>query len=268
MNNRLLLRRMQATPPVLSPFSDALSIFCLEDIGLGIQNVVNGFNASTSQNFNQNEITDGTLATFGGLGDVQASTVYNQINGNSDYSIITGFDPINIYKNGSLILQNGNPTIENLFNSGYDINNQLSFSNSSEKTLVMIFKTNQVSTNQRLFYWGVSGSSRVTCRHNGTNYDMVMNGFANSFTVSEANDYVLMWFDDINGNVTVEMNGVSKANNNLGGQNVTTEASLLSRDKATEAFEGNVQFFGIWNKNKRAEKQEIYNELNTIYNVF
>ena len=66
---------------------------------------------NTEQDFSADDITDGTLTTFVGSGDGFVTTMYDQ-SGNSNHGVQTNTsNQPKIVDSGSLILENGNPSI-------------------------------------------------------------------------------------------------------------------------------------------------------------
>jgi len=111
MNNRLLLRRMQAT---VNPFENSLYAFSLRDLGLGSANIIEVRRSSdnATQNFTAIEIIDGTLESFvGALNDGFVSKWYNQNNSNFIQQLTPTNQP-KIVSNGILILLNGQPALD------------------------------------------------------------------------------------------------------------------------------------------------------------
>jgi len=65
-----------------------------------------------TQDFNPTEITDGTLATFCGAGDGFVTTWYDQSGNGNDATQTTASEQPQIVSSGSVILENGKPTIQ------------------------------------------------------------------------------------------------------------------------------------------------------------
>jgi hypothetical protein len=94
-------------------FKDATVAYSLRDLGLGATNVVRVRRSldNAEQDFTANEITDGTLTSFCGVGDGFVSVWYNQKSETSHLIQPNAVNQPKIVDLGSLILINGKPAL-------------------------------------------------------------------------------------------------------------------------------------------------------------
>jgi len=162
MNNRLLLRRMQATPP--SIFEDATVAYSLRNLGLGVTNLIRVRRSSDNaeQDFTETEITDGTLTTFCGSGNGYVTIWYNQKDIQHASQNISTRQP-KLVSNGSLVITNNEPSI--LFEGGQ----LLSVSKTININELSVYTAAKYNTNDTSYIWNYTSNDL------GSNADFIAN---------------------------------------------------------------------------------------------
>ena len=119
-------------------FTDATLAFSLRDLGLGATYVVRVRRDSDNaeQDFTANEITNGTLLSFVGSGNGFVTILYEQKNSSLNLSNNTSTTQPKIVNNGTLVSENGKPTILFDGNDDYLENDSISITQPNQIFIV------------------------------------------------------------------------------------------------------------------------------------
>lgn len=241
-----------AIPYLLDTYTGAAVAYSLRQLSSTTTNVVRVRRSSdnTEQNFTANQITDGTLTSFCGVGNGFVTTWYDQSGNNRNAIQTTLLNQPQIVSNGSVIFQNGKPTIKTdgndfLKTTALNIYNLTSNLSSFQ---VVTELSNNINND---FLFGITSSAygssdnNIILRKNSTQFDaIVSNGVitATATHTRDTNQNLLSFIYRSGIDLTFWKNSATNVNNTVAmSVNPTKELEVASGLNAILAGEWNLQ---------------------------
>jgi len=228
----------------------------------------------TTQDFNPTEITDGTLATFCGAGDGFVTTWYDQSGNGFNATQTTASAQPQIVSSGSVITDNGKPTLD--FDGSDDyLSNASSLSYSGGVSWYGV--QNVVLTSGRLWSDDITGvqgymsfviNSQYLFNDNGGGYkNFVPSGWSAQQQLASLN------FDDNNGNYNYAFDGSNTSGSISGwtgplGTSGAANVGIMGAGNGAQYGEGKLQELVIYPNNQSSNRPKIEANINNYYSIY
>lgn len=244
-------------------FADAFTAFSLRDLGIGATNVVRVRRSSdnTEQDFTANEVTNGTLTSFCGVGDGFVTIWYDQAGSNNAVQTVLLEQP-QIVNAGSLILENGKPTIDFLGDLEATLSTSIFTTISQPVVRIAVAKNIRgyiCDGNQR----GVLGVVSIN------NY-RIFAGTVDDYNLT-APDNQKLWYGVFDTQSELFINNVSLGTKSVGtdGLNqIYLGGHVSGLEPTITRFNGNIQEFIAYGSNVSSIKNDIHANINNYYSIY
>jgi hypothetical protein len=231
---------------------------------------------NTTQNigFVNNELDTSSLTTFCSGTNGFVTTWYDQSGNGYNATQTAAANQPQIVSAGSVITENGKPAIDfDGINDFLALNTTMAnnFSNSTNKTLISIYKDNPiVVARSRALFFGSSFITRVTLLQDSLNlFKGSFNGFGNTVNITfNVNQQFLTFGEDIGGTQTFYLNSTTSGTNNLGGTNNDIDVAEISNVANEQPFLGNLQEMLLYNSDQSSNRSGIEDNINDFYSIY
>lgn len=253
-------------PSFFDKFGTPAAAYSLRDLSGSNPNVIEVRRSSDNavQDFTASEITDGSLATWVGVGnDGFIRTWYDQTGANDATQTTSSRQPL-IVNAGLVILENGLPAID--FDGVDDrlVTNAFSTSLVQPNTTFVVNSAPN-NTNDNTLIDGLSGGKRHLLIADANRYTLNAGIFASSGINSDAQSLIYtLW----NGALTkFATNGGSESLINVGVESLGG-LTIGTNFGSSNANDGTIQEIVLYNEDKTTERSSVETNINDYYSIY
>jgi hypothetical protein len=245
---------------LLDEYSGAAAAYSLRNLSSSTTNVirVRESGADAEQDFTSSEITDGTLTTFTGSNDGYVTTWYDQSGNGINVTQTTAINQPQIVSSGSVILDNGKPTVS------FDGANDALFINSvlSGNDYNLFAVMNQTSTT---YAYGLSSSINNSLRWNGST--LFLRGISSDISYSTGVLGQSLYYN-IQASTSFIYIDTGQVATGINGSTSLSRIHLGERGGASANSTIKIQEFVIYLTDQFSNKDGIENNINNHYTIY
>jgi hypothetical protein len=242
-------------------------------------------NTEANIGFDSNgNLNTATLLAFSGAGNGFVTTWYDQSGNGRDATQSTAGNQPQIVSSGSVILENGKPTIQNTATTGLKTTSNVNLSTASDLSIFTVYK--QTNTSESIIFetspnFNVNGNGNILLIQNNLTFQTIQKNssytFVNHNNVSLNQQIVSTYlkanttqsdFSDVyaNNSILSQTNDPTLNNNTV--EFANNILSLFSRNASSFGVNGNYQEFVLYTTDQILNNTAINTNINSFYNIY
>jgi hypothetical protein len=223
-----------------------------------------------------NELDTAALLAFTGTGALDNGFVtkwYDQSGNGYNATQTTAVNQPKIVSGGSLITENGKPSIEfdgSNFYLDLNLTQAKNLTNSAYKAIAIVSKDSGITgVRNRTFFIGLNTQTRITfINETSNNFDGAMNGYAGRVQITfNTQQQYLAFAEDLNGVQSFYLNSTTSGSNNNGGTTNDANNAFLGYT-TVDYFNGTMQEVIMYPSDQSSNRTGIESNINNFYSIY